>query len=452
MKIKTRLSLIFTLIGTLVLLIVMAIIYFTFLDFSREDFFNRLRDRATAAANLYLEADEMSTDSLTLTREKYFQKIPDEIIRIYNARNAATFIPDSQQYWTSETLEKVRRQKFIEYTDGQMQVVGIYYEDNQGDFVILASARDAGTEKRMRYLLETMAVVFIGLSLAGFLSGSWLAARILSPIERMIKRIQLIRADNLNLRVDEGKNSDELGILARNFNSLLEHLENAFELQKTFVSSASHELRTPVTSIMGEAEVALSQPRAAEEYQEVLKSILNESERLNETITALLELAEVDMDFTNARLTPVRLDDLLWELQEYWNVRLGASLLSVNMNDLPADESQLIIQANKSLLYIAFNNVISNAFKFSSNRPVKLLLEAAPHNIRVVISDEGIGIAPEEAIKIFSPFYRAKAGKGFPGHGIGLFITSKIISLYKGIITIEQNAPAGTTITLNFPS
>ncbi|MBA4168506.1 MAG: HAMP domain-containing protein [Chitinophagaceae bacterium] len=452
MKIKTRLSLIFTVIGTLVLLTVMAIIYFTFLDFSREDFFNRLRDRATAAANLYLEADEMSTDSLTLTREKYFQKIPDEIVRIYNARNAATFIPDSQQYWTSETLEKVRKQKYIEYTDGAMQVVGINYKDNQGDFVILASARDMGTEKRMRYLLETMAIVFITLSIAGFLSGSWLAARILSPIEEMIKRIQLIRADNLHLRVDEGKNSDELGVLARNFNSLLEHLENAFELQKTFVSSASHELRTPVTSIIGEAEVALSQVRDATEYQEVLKSILNESERLNETITALLELAEVDMDFANARLTPVRLDDLLWELQEYWNVRLGASLLSMNMNNLPADESQLIIQANKSLLYIAFNNVISNAFKFSGNRPVKLSLETAPHNINITISDEGIGIAPGEAIKIFSPFYRAQAGTGFPGHGIGLFITSKIISLYKGTITIGQNNPAGATIAVNFPS
>jgi len=452
MKIKTRLSLIFTLIGTLVLITVMGIIYFTFLDFSREDFFNRLRDRTTIAANLYLEADEISTDSLIVNREKFFQKIPDEIIRIYDSRNSATFIPDSQQYWTSDIVKKVRKQRYLQYVDGKMQVVGIYYKDNQGDFVILASARDIGTERRMRYLLETMGIVFIILSLTGFISGSWLAQRILSPIEQMIRRIQLIRADNLNLRVEEGKNKDELGVLARNFNSLLEHLENAFELQKTFVSSASHELRTPVTSIIGEAEVALSKPRDAAEYRNVLKSILNESERLNETITALLELAEVDLDFTNARMVPVRLDDLLWELQEYWNVRLGTSLISVSMNNLPDDESRLIIQANKSLLYIALNNVISNAVKFSENKPVNLALEATPGTICIKITDEGIGIAPEEAIKIFSPFYRAKAGKEFPGHGIGLFITSKIISLYKGLISIEPGKPSGTVITLNFHS
>lgn len=452
MKIKTRLSLIFTLIGTLVLLTVMGIIYFTFLRFSREDFFNRLRDRTMVAANLYLEADEVSIDSITRVREKFYERIPNEVIRIYDSRNSATFIPDRQQYWTSDIVEKVRRQKYLQYIDGDMQVVGIDYSDNQGDFVILASAPDVGTDRRMRYLLETMLVVFVILSVAGFLSGSWLAQRILSPIEQMIKRIQLIRADNLQLRVDEGKTQDELGVLARNFNSLLEHLENAFELQKTFVSSASHELRTPVTSIIGEAEVALSRPREAAEYQGVLRSILNESERLNETITALLELAEVDLDFTNARLVPVRLDDLLWELQEYWVVRLGGPVLAVQMNDLPADESRLIIQANKSLLYIALNNVISNAFKFSGNRPVKIALQTFSGRIEVAISDEGIGIPPEEAIKIFSPFYRSQAGREFPGHGIGLFITSRIISLYKGVISIEPNHPMGTTITIAFLS
>ncbi len=450
MKIKTRLSLIFTSIGMLVLLMVMFIIYFTFLNFSREDFFNRLHDRANAAANLYLEADEMSADSLTLTREKYSQKIPDEIIRIYNTKNIATFIPDNQQYWTRETVEEVRKRRIVEYSDGQMQVVGINYKDNQGDFVILVSARDMGTERRMRYLLETMLIVFVSLSIAGFLSGSWLAARILSPIEQMIKRIQLIRADNLELRVDEGKNNDELGILARNFNSLLEHLENAFELQKTFVSSASHELRTPVTSIIGEAEVALNKPRAVHEYQDVLRSILNESERLNETITALLELAEVDMDFTNARLAPVRLDDLLWELQDYWNMRLGASLLSIEMIDMPDDESRLILQANKSLLYIALNNVISNAFKFSDNKPVKISLQAEQARICIKIADLGIGIPTEESLKIFNPFYRAASGKDFPGSGIGLFIASKIITLYKGEISIEPNHSSGTIITFIF--
>ena len=149
MKIKDRLALYFTLISTLVLLGVLFTVYFTFHKFMQAEFFARLTDRTMVTAKLYLQADEISSDSLSRVRAQYLEKLNGEVIRIYNDKNDATFIGDDQQYWNIETIEKVRRLKKINFRDGQRQVVGIYYKDNQGNFVILASAIDQSTQKRI---------------------------------------------------------------------------------------------------------------------------------------------------------------------------------------------------------------------------------------------------------------------------------------------------------------
>lgn len=131
--------------------------------------------------------------------------------------------------------------------------------------------------------------------------------------------MQRITVNELHVRVYESDGKDEITELARNFNRLLEHLYNAFELQQTFVTNASHELRTPVTSIMGEIEVGLNKERSAIEYRQLLMSVLSDAENLNDTISSLMELAQSDLEYTRAKLTPVMIDELIWELHHYWN-------------------------------------------------------------------------------------------------------------------------------------
>ncbi|OCX52157.1 two-component sensor histidine kinase [Mucilaginibacter sp. PPCGB 2223] len=450
MKIKNRLSLYFSLIGSGVLLVVLTSIYLSFHSFIKDDFYNHLKDRANVAAQLYLEADEITADSLNRVRERYLKSLPSEVIRLYDSRNAAAFIHDEEGHWDSKTIETVRRRGYLEYTDGENQVVGIYYKDNQGNFVILVSALDTDGLRRLDRMLQIILVVFFIVGALLYFVSRIFATQALSPLNDLVKQMQRIKSSHLNVRVNEGNNRDEITELARNFNRLLAHLESDFELQKTYVTNASHELRTPVTSIIGEVELALSKERSKEETERTLQLVLEESERLMDTISGLMELAQVDVDYNSAALTPVRMDELLWEIHDIWNSKLGAGMLKVNIERLPENETLLTVPANRQLMFIALNNLVSNAFKFSGQKQVVCDLYADENLIRIRVADQGIGIPAEDIGKVTASFYRSPNARNFAGNGIGLFVTQKIIQLFNGTLSIQSTEGVGTTITTEF--
>jgi signal transduction histidine kinase len=450
MKIKNRLSLYFTAISAIVLLIVQAVICIAFSSLLKSEFYDHLMYRANVAAQLYLEADEISADSLSHVRERYLQPIPDEVVRFYDDKNAASFIKDKSQFWSAPVINEVRKRKRMEFAEGKRQTVGIYYNDNQGNFVILVSAVDVQGNKRWLDLIESMSILLVSVTSGLFITSRWFAQKSLEPIDKVINQMRRVRAGNLSLRVDEGNGKDEISALAHNFNQLLEHLENAFELQQTFVINASHELRTPITTIIGEIEITLNKMRTHAEYEQVLHSVLTDAERLNETISSLLELAHVDMNYTQPALKPVAIDELIWELSDYWAAKAGKGLFNVNILHLPEDPENLQLLANRSLLTIAFNNIIGNAFKFSGDKPVKCDLYADEKKITIAIADQGIGIMPDELEKIFESFYRGTNVKDYNGNGIGLYVTSKIISLFNGTISVNSVPASNTIVTIQF--
>ena len=450
MKLKDRLALYFTSVSTLVLLCVLFGVYFTFERFMRAEFFARLTDRTMVTAKLYLEADEISARSLDKVRAQYLIKLNSEVTRIYDSKNAATFIGDNQQYWTSETIDKVRRKKKLQYLDGNRQVVGIYYKDNQGDFVILASAIDYGTITRLDKLWKIMAVAFVLIFISLLLSARWIAMRILRPLNLFIEEVKHINSGNLELRVKESETKDELYILAQNFNTLMEHLENAFILQKTFVANASHELRTPITSLMISAELALTQKQSSEEYEKTLKSILEDADHLEKIISSLLTLAQTDLENTSANLAEIRIDELIWKLKEEWDAKFGINNFVLTIGEFPDDENFFMITCNPTLLKIALDNIISNAYKFSDQKKVTCILNVSNKEIRITITDRGIGVDPSLLDNIFKPFFSSSSTEKHSGNGMGLYMASKIITLYGGTIEVTPGQDVGATFSVIF--
>ncbi|PWK79194.1 signal transduction histidine kinase [Mucilaginibacter oryzae] len=449
MKIKNKLALNFSLITAGILLLILLAIFLAFYSFVRADFYEHLNDRAKVAAQLYLEADEISSDSLGHVREQYLAKLPQERIGIYNERNES-FLAHKNSYWTDKVIDRVRKKEYLQFAEGNRQTVGVYYRDNQGNFVILVSAVDADHNDQLVDIARIMLVAFIVINGAVFFIGRRFAQRSLSPINDLISQMQQITVNDLHVRVREGEGKDEITELARNFNRLLEHLYNAFELQQTFVTNASHELRTPVTSIIGEIEVGLKRERSAAEYQQLLASVLNDAENLNDTISSLMELAQSDLEYTRAKLTPVMIDELIWEIHHYWNTKKEKGKLIVEMQHMPEDANHLVMMVSKPLLIIALNNIIGNAFKFSGGKPVVCTLNVDDKLIKIAIRDGGIGIPAEDIDKIFNSFYRSPNGRSFKGSGIGLYITRKIVQLFGGTITVTPAQP-GSVFLLTFP-
>ena len=127
--------------------------------------------------------------------------------------------------------------------------------------MILTSAADIQGHRRINDLVEIMLIMFVWVIAGLFFIGRWFAKKALEPIDDIVTQMQQVRASNLSIRINEGNGKDEISELAQNFNRLLKHLDNAFEVQQTYVINASHELKTPVTSIIGEIEVALNKKR-----------------------------------------------------------------------------------------------------------------------------------------------------------------------------------------------
>ncbi|MCX2492397.1 HAMP domain-containing sensor histidine kinase [Pedobacter sp. PF22-3] len=445
MKIKDRIALYFTLISTSMLFAVLCTVYFTFMKFLEADFFERLTDRTMVTAKLYLEADEISRDALNTVRHKYLQKLNSEVIRVYDKKNRATFIGDTAQYWTPATIDQVRRKGHLKYTDGQRQVVGIYYKDNQGDFVILASADDQGSHNRLDKLLKIMIFIFFLISLVVLLLSRWVAQKMLKPLQKFMLEVKQAGAQNMEFRVEENNNKDEINLIAQSFNHLMEELEQAFILQKTFVANASHELRTPVTRMMITAELALSKERDEAAYQKVIASMLEDAEKMEHTITGLVALAKMDLDLINSKLVPIKLDDLLSKIQTEWKVQKNLELKITYQKSI---DTKTEIMANAVLLQIALDNIISNAFKFSDNQEVNIRVETVENDFFIHITDQGTGISTEDQAAIFNPFYTRAKEQGHQGEGMGLYMAKKIVDLLKGEITVNNLEQGGCTFTV----
>lgn len=214
MKIRDRLALNFSLISSAVLFGILSVIYLSSYSLLKSDFYDHLNDRAKVAGQLYLEADEISSDSLEHVRDRFLAKLPSEQLGIYDEKNKS-FISNQRLYWSKDVLEKVREKKHLEFSTGRRQTVGIYYIDNQGNFVILVSAISKQNYKRLHTLLQIMIVLFIVVNGMFFFVGRWFAKRSLMPIQGLIKQMQLIKVNNLHLRVEEGKGKDEITELAQ---------------------------------------------------------------------------------------------------------------------------------------------------------------------------------------------------------------------------------------------
>lgn len=446
MKIKDRIALYFTLISTTLLFAVLCMVYFTFMKFLEADFFERLTDRTMVTAKLYLEADEISRDALNDVRHKYLQKLNGEVTRIYDYKNQATFIGDTTQYWSKATIDQVRNQKHLKYTDGERQVVGIYYKDNQGDFVVLASATDQGSHNRLTKLLKIMVVAFIMISLIVLLLSRWIAEKMLKPLKKFISEVKQIDHKNMEFRVEESNTKDEINLMAQSFNHLMNELEQAFILQKTFVANASHELRTPVTRMMMAAELALSKDRDLNTYQNVIQSIIEDAEKMDSIITGLLALAKMDMELINSKRSPIRLDKILIRIQAEWKQHKNLDIALLKNVD-----AEPVVLGNETLLQIALDNVFSNAFKFSNNQTVTCKLEQVDGNLNIKISDLGPGIPLSEQKEVFKPFYTRSAAFGQKGEGMGLYMAQKIISLFKGKIEISSSVEDKSTFIISIP-
>ena len=229
-------------------------------------------------------------------------------------------------------------------------------------------------------------------------------------------------------------------------------IERALNSQKMLVSNVSHELRTPLASIIGELDLAIQRQRTPEDYQQRIANALSDAHRMSGIIVGLLNMARAEYDKSQIKMEPIRIDELLMEVRE--NLLRANSRYNININyddSLLADDADeaLSLRANHYLLSLALRNLIENNCKYSDNQTSNITISMKDNRISLSFTDNGIGMTMAEQRSIFKPFFRGNHQVS-EGHGIGMALAQRIITLHGGKIQLISKEGYGTTFLVCF--
>ncbi len=454
MQIRSRLTLQFLLLGGMIMLVSSIAIFISSSRLRRDDFYNRLRNKARITASALLDAVEHSNKNKPGPIEwNYPKDLHNERIVILNYLNDTIYSTDKfgDIKISFDFIERIRLYEKIRYQEKDFEVLGTLYSTPLHRYVVFVAATDTEGFLHLRKLKIILIIVCITSLLLFAIAGWVFSGRALKPISSVVKRVEDISITSMHLRVPEGNGMDEIGRLARTFNSMLQRLEISFKTQKDFISNASHELRTPLTSINGQLEVLLMKERSTEDYRNVLQSILDDIRALIELTNKLLLMARTGNETTTEYHEKIRTDELLWQIRDE-NSRFGSGChINILLDDSLTEAEEMIVAGDESLLKTAFSNIIDNACKYSSDQRVDVLLKNSEGKLEICFRDNGIGIADDEIKKVFEPFYRANNSISYKGVGIGLTLVKQIITNHKGTISITSAEKKGTTVTIQLP-
>jgi heavy metal sensor kinase len=281
--------------------------------------------------------------------------------------------------------------------------------------------------------------------------GYWMSRRALSPVDALVRTARAVSGTNLKSRLQKLDTGDELQRLSDTLNEMLDRIESAFLRVTQFTADASHELRTPVSLIRTEAELALRRSRTEAEYKESLRQILQEAERTTVLIEELLELARTDAGRESLTLQVVDLPEVLREVVTGWRQVAAARNLQFSTDICEFGAS---VMGDPSLLRRLADILLDNAFKYTpSPGSVRMALEVREEAAVITVQDSGMGIAPEEQQKIFERFYRVDKARSRAqgGVGLGLAIAEWIVSKHHGAISVESRLGTGATFRIKLP-
>lgn len=392
MKTGTKIALFYTAITVGVIAVVILLFYFITIGSIVRLYDSFLIEKAYATAEKHWKKDEVDAQSYARIQQRYEQTLPVSTEILLNADSLSETRLTLSHYLNDKQIEALYNEEVIRFACEEQAGVALYYPDNEGNFIVLILSTNLyGTEIQHR----------IGWLLWALLLTS-------SVLIFFVGKLYAIR--------------------------MVDRMDAAYQSEKSFISNASHELNNPLTAIQGECEISLLKERTPAEYQAALRRIASETKRIIQLMKHLLFLSQGDQEILKNTTEPIFLADFLMSF-------------SGNRISFSPDHFSYVVRGNPALLKIAIGNILSNACKYSGEKPVDMRLRA---NV-LEIKDYGIGIPPEELERIYQPFYRASNTREFAGHGIGLSLSVRILRTYGAKISIRSVMQEGTTVKIEFP-
>lgn len=448
MKLRIRIALLLSSLVFIILLISVTSIYILYEKFRKDEFYERVKSRAVFFGAIYLKGtspDQFKGQvDLTLFGEK---------VAVYNENEKLLSLrPDSLWITIPETVFTTARQKqFCFFNHGYRESVAYYVDGPLRKGYVISSAYDKFGRRKIENLQFVMLCTLGGGLLLSGLFSFFYVKQIVKPLSQLTNKMQLITESNMDERLTVTGDKSELDLIARNFNEMLDRLENAFEMRKRFVQQASHELRTPLANMLAQTEAALGKKLSAEESYNVLLSLKDDQQHIIELTNSLLLLSKYEKLALITDLTVIRVDETLYEAIDQIKIHYPDSHIQVNFTSVPDNDGLLTVMGNEVLLMAALQNLIKNACHYSEDNEVTINIDAQTSGMCINFENTGKQLSDDEMQRLFIPFFRGENSVHKKGFGLGLSIVQRIVSLHKGNVRYTAVNERVNRFSLIFP-
>jgi heavy metal sensor kinase len=392
--------------------------------------------------------------------EALFVRTATRYFEVYEATSGSLLAssPDLQAMGVQYSTEEVQHlgQEPSSFTDlhtdqGKLRFRNEIIVGSFGDtYLFLVGASMQPMEDSVNAFLRSLAWLIPSGVLLAALAAWWMAGKALEPVAALARAAREIAVSRLDRRLPVRGTDDELDHLATEFNETLARLEKAVGEMKQFTASVSHEFRTPLAVLRGEAEVALMQACSSEQYRRVLASQLEEFEKLTRMINQLLTLARAESGEVEIARETVDLSLMAQSLAEQLQPVAAAKDISLAWNCGP----NVKVLGDASWIERIILNVVDNAIKFtSSGGHVEVRVSHDTQNAVLEVRDDGSGIIPEALPHIFERFYRADPARSdsADGAGLGLSLVKWAVDQHHGSIQVNSRPGKGTRVAIQIP-
>lgn len=294
---------------------------------------------------------------------------------------------------------------------------------------------------------KIIAALLIG-TLLSLLFGFFIANRGLRSLFLLTETVQRITATSLDQRINPKSWPTELMGIGKAFNQMLDRMEASFTRLKQFSADLSHELRTPITNLIGSTEISLSYDHTVEDYRRVMESNLEELQRISSLIENILFLAKAENPQFELKKTTLHVLNEIALVGEFYQAMAEEKNIQVTYS------GDAEIYANADMFRRMISNVLSNALKYTPDRgSVHFMVSEQGHAVKIIIKDTGVGIAKENIPKLFDRFYRTDSARSqkIDGMGLGMAIVKSIVEIHGGTISVASELGQGTEITILLP-
>lgn len=438
-----------TAVATVVVAVVLVFAGFVAVAAQRRALTDNLDDRLRQRAGDILALVEEGTVPRTLaggTVDDTIAQLVDSDGDVVAATANALGAPAAAPAPPAEDVEELRTVDGLSgIEDESFRLLSFRFDTARGAFVLHVAAESETVEESVGVLAVILGVTFpiVLVVLAVII---WLVVgRALRPVESIRAEVARIGGAALDRRVPEPATHDEVQRLAHTMNDMLGRLEDAHRRQQRFVSDASHELRSPLTSIRSELEVDLAHPETAD-LGSTHRSVLEEVERLQRLVDDLLHLARTDASAGQPERIPVDLDEIVLRVADTARARgrVGVDTSAVSGAQVVGDPERLAR---------AVRNLVENAERHAATT-VSLTLGEAGGTVRLTVTDDGPGIPADRAERVFERFARVDDARdrGGGGTGLGLAITREIAGLHGGTVAVDTGWAHGARLVLTLPT